>query len=109
MVLPAMKDAAGNQAVEPIGQDVRRDREFSQDLVVATVAKKALSNNHEAPFVADDFRARAKPNLGGRARTGFRRKDAWCCGRVWQGIAPHRDRRGISHHGRRQLRRNGST
>ena len=108
LVLPSIEDAAGDQAVEPVGQDVRRDRELGQDLVVATVAEEALADDHETPFVADDLAGRAKPSSGGRGRTGFRRKAVWCCGPAWRDSVRRQGRRGTSRRARRRFRRNGS-
>jgi hypothetical protein len=53
--LPAVEYATGDKTVEPISQDVRSDCEFGQDLVVASIAKETLANEHKAPFVADDL------------------------------------------------------
>ena len=55
LVLPAVEYATGDKTVEPISQDVRSDCELGQDLVVASIAKETLANEHKAPFVADDL------------------------------------------------------
>src|ERR1700738_610725 len=50
-----VKNALGNKARQPVGQDVGGDAQFRLDLVVTAVAEESLANHHEAPLVADDL------------------------------------------------------
>src|ERR1700730_9341637 len=55
LILPSIEHAVRNQSRQSIGQDVRGDRKLGQDLVVAPIAEEGLSNDHEAPLVANDL------------------------------------------------------
>src|SRR3978361_31817 len=56
LVVPAVEDAPGDKAAEPISEDVRRDRKFGLYLIVTTVTEETLSEDHKAPLVADDLK-----------------------------------------------------
>src|SRR6476620_571001 len=64
-----MKYAVCDEAGQPVGQDIRSDRKFGQDLVVTPIAEEGLANDHEAPFVADDLQ-------GARNRAGAPEQEA---------------------------------
>ncbi len=55
LILPPIEHAARDEAGQPIGQDVRGNLKFGQDLVVAPIAEKGFAHDHEAPFVANDL------------------------------------------------------
>ena len=55
LVLPAPKYAAGDKTRKTVGQNVRRDLELRQDLVVSSIAEEGFADDHEAPFVADNL------------------------------------------------------